>query len=81
MIVLDCLGDYCPVPLISAIKEAEKLGPGESMMVVTDHSCVQESLLLHFSDRGYDLSIDEVINGVWEVTISKKSQALPEGHI
>ncbi|MDD2457828.1 MAG: sulfurtransferase TusA family protein [Eubacteriales bacterium] len=79
MIVLDCLGDFCPVPLISAKGEAKRLQPGDSLMVVTDHSCVLESLCDYFSDRDYGVAVEEVINGVWEVTISRKSKRRPAG--
>ena len=72
MEILNCLGDFCPVPLLNAVEAARKLAPGESFMLVTDHSCVLESLREHFISRRYDLSIEEVLNGVWEVTISKK---------
>jgi len=81
MIVLDCLGDFCPVPLISAKEKAKHLQPGESLMVVTDHSCVLESLRDYFTDRDYGIAVEEVINGVWEVTISRKSKHLPGGQI
>ncbi|NCA99346.1 MAG: sulfurtransferase TusA family protein [Clostridia bacterium] len=81
MIVLDCLGDFCPVPLISAKEKVKNLQPGDSLMVVTDHSCVLESLRDYFSDRDYGIAVDEVLNGVWEVTISRKLKPQPEGQI
>lgn len=68
---LNCFGDFCPVPLLKAKNEAEKLNSGESFMLVTDHSCVVESVNEYFSIRKYQLEIDEVINGVWEITITK----------
>lgn len=68
---LDCFGDFCPVPLLKAQKEIKKLASGDTLMLVTDHSCVVESIEEYFSKRQYDLDIDEVINGVWEITITK----------
>lgn len=68
---IDCFGDFCPLPLLKAQKEVKTLGPGESFMLVTDHSCVVESIEDHFHLDQYDLSIDEVINGVWEIEIKK----------
>lgn len=69
---IDCLGDFCPVPLLKAAKAACSLRPGEHFMLVSDHSCVVESLTEYFTGRPFTLEIDEVLNGVWEVTISRK---------
>lgn len=68
---IDCFGDFCPLPLLKARKEVEQLGHGDSFMLVTDHSCVVESINDHFSSDKYDLDIYEAINGVWEITIKK----------
>ncbi len=71
MIKINCLGDFCPVPLLKATAAAKKLAKGDSFMLVTDHSCVVESLTDYFNQRAYHLNMDEVINGVWEITIKK----------
>ena len=68
---IDCFGDFCPLPLLKARKEMEELDHGESFMLVTDHSCVVESISDHFNSTKYDLAIYEAINGVWEITIKK----------
>lgn len=47
------------------------MNSGESVMAVTDHSCVQESVINHFKDRGEKVLVDEVMNGVWEITVTK----------
>lgn len=66
---LDCFGDFCPVPLMRAQKEIKELAPGEELMLVTDHSCVVASIHEYFTLRKCDIQIDEVLNGVWEITI------------
>lgn len=68
---LNCFGDFCPIPLLKAQREIIKLASGENLMLVTDHSCVVESIHDYFNIRNYDVYIDEVINGVWEITITK----------
>lgn len=68
---LNCFGDFCPVPLLKAQREVKDLHIGESLMIVTDHSCVVESVEEYFNLRHYKLFTEEVINGVWEITISK----------
>jgi len=69
---IDCFGDFCPVPLLKAKNEVEKLGHGESFMLVTDHSCVVESIHDHFDHQSVAIDIYEAINGVWEITITNE---------
>lgn len=68
---LDCFGDFCPVPLLKAQNAVKDLAFGDSLMLVTDHSCVVESINDYFQARKYTTLIDEVLNGVWEITITK----------
>ncbi len=68
---IDCFGDFCPVPLLKAQKEVTQLDSGDSFMLVTDHSCVVESIDDHFHTSKYDIDVFEAINGVWEITIKK----------
>lgn len=68
---ITCFGDFCPIPLLKAQDSVKELAVGESTMLVTDHSCVVESVRDYFEIRSFDLLIDEVINGVWEITIRK----------
>ncbi len=70
---LNCLGDMCPVPLMNAIKAMAVLAPGEVLMMVTDHSCVVTSINEFFKKEQYSVCSDEVLLGVWEIAISKKS--------
>jgi TusA-related sulfurtransferase len=68
---IDCFGDYCPIPLLKAKKEFDNLDSGESFMLVTDHSCVAESIKDYFSKSTCTFICEEVLNGVWEITITK----------
>lgn len=72
MIKLDCFGEFCPIPLLKIQKALKTMASGESVLTITDHSCVVESIedFLRKGEAAYD--IDEVMNGVWEITITKK---------
>jgi TusA-related sulfurtransferase len=71
MKTIDCLGEMCPIPVLR-IKEALKtMKPGEAIKVITDHSCVQQSILDHFTKGTLQAVSDEVMNGIWEITIIK----------
>ncbi|SKC90771.1 sulfurtransferase TusA family protein [Maledivibacter halophilus] len=68
---IDCLGDVCPVPIIKTKKGLQSIGPGESIIVVTDHSCTLEALVSLLENYNVKFESDEVINGVWEITVTK----------
>lgn len=68
---IDCLGEYCPIPILRIKEHLKKSSKGEPFMVVTDHSCVLQSIEDYCKKIKLDIDIDEVINGVWEITITK----------
>lgn len=71
MIKIDCFGDMCPVPLIKLQNQLKDLKDNETMQLVVDHSCVVESIQEYYKNSKHHLEITEVINGVWEVVITK----------
>jgi TusA-related sulfurtransferase len=42
--LVDCVGDMCPVPLVKAQIQYKKIKPGDSITIVTDHSCTSQNL-------------------------------------
>lgn len=68
---VDCLGDICPVPVIKTKKELRNMNSGDSITVVTDHSCTCEALVDSLKKYKVEIELEEVINGVWEITITK----------
>lgn len=73
MVKVDCLGDFCPLPLLKAQEASAALAPGEGFLLVTDHSCTEEALVELFEGTGFTVESDEVINGVWEITVTRIS--------
>ncbi|WP_432407792.1 sulfurtransferase TusA family protein [Wukongibacter sp. M2B1] len=71
MKTLDCLGDICPIPIVKIKKELQTMKSQESIKVVTDHSCVANSILDHYKNKKVSIQTEEVINGVWEIIITK----------
>lgn len=66
---IDCLGDMCPVPILSIQKELKAIKKGESIMLITDHSCTLTSLKDFCRMHQLTYECNEVMNGIWEVTI------------
>ena len=69
---IDCLGEICPIPILRIKEELKTLPKGGSFMLVTDHSCVLQSISDHYKkSSNIRLEPEEVINGVWEIIITK----------
>ena len=71
MNTIDCLGDMCPIPVLKIQKELKKTKTGVSIKVITDHSCVVESIKSRFDSKDISFEFDEVMNGVWEIILKK----------
>lgn len=69
---IDCFGDICPVPVIKLQHRIAGIAQGESFMMVVDHSCAIEHMREVLMKEDLEWVIDEVMNGVWEVTVAKK---------
>lgn len=68
---LDCLGEACPVPLVKAQKELEKMSKGDVLIVSIDHSCAMKNIPDWAREVGYNVEIDEVGEGEWDIIIEK----------
>lgn len=67
---IDCLGDICPVPIMKLQKELKTIINGEEVLLVTDHSCTCSTVEEFCREKRLSCIIDEVMNGVWEITIA-----------
>lgn len=71
MYEIDCLGDMCPIPILK-LKQCDGLKEkGDQLKLVTDHSCVLESITGYCRRRKLKLEVVEPVNGVWELYIEK----------
>ena len=67
---LECLGDICPLPLMKLMQCKEQLEQGESVLLITDHSCTYESILSYCQKQKIHTEVVEPIPGIWEITLS-----------
>lgn len=70
-VVLDCMGEACPVPLIKTEKALEKLDKGDILIVQIDHSCAMKNVPEWARKQGHNVEIEEVADGEWECVIEK----------
>ncbi|MEG1205965.1 MAG: dTDP-4-amino-4,6-dideoxygalactose transaminase [Angelakisella sp.] len=76
MVELDCLGDMCPVPVMK-LQECTRLqNAGESVKLITDHSCTVESVRNFCQTHKLLLAVVEPINGIWELTVTKPESSV-----
>lgn len=68
---IDCFGDICPIPLLKLHMEIDQMHSGESFLMVVDHSCVIEHIREDLAKSDLSYSINEVLNGVWEINVTK----------
>ena len=54
---IDCLGDMCPIPIMK-------------LKLVTDHSCVVESIGSYCRKMHLKMETVEPMNGIWELYIT-----------
>ena len=70
-VVLDCMGEACPVPLIKTEKAMAELEPGDVLIVQIDHSCAMKNVPEWARKQGYNVEVEEVDDGEWECIIEK----------
>ena len=68
---LDCMGEACPVPLMKAEKKMNTLVAGDVLVVHIDHSCAMKNVPEWARKQGYNVEVEEVDAGEWDVIIEK----------
>lgn len=70
LIRIDCLGDMCPIPIMKLMQREGELSKVKQILLITDHSCVSESVNNYCRSHHFKVEILEPVNGVWEFYIS-----------
>lgn len=68
---LDCLGEVCPVPLIKTQKKIASMASGDVLAVHIDHSCAMKNIPDWARKEGYNVEVEEIDDGEWDVIIEK----------
>lgn len=66
---VDCLGEACPVPLMRVQKQVEQCKAGDVIIAQIDHSCAMKNIPEWARNQGYNVDVEEVDDGEWEVII------------
>ena len=70
-VILDCLGEACPVPLIKTQNKLKAMEIGDVLIVQIDHSCAMKNVPEWAIKEGHNVEIEEVADGEWELIIEK----------
>lgn len=70
-VLMDCLGEACPVPLVKAQNKLNELNVGDVLVVQIDHSCAMKNLPEWARKDGHNVEVEEIDDGEWEVIIEK----------
>ncbi|VBB05358.1 sulfurtransferase tusa [Lucifera butyrica] len=70
---LDCLGEACPIPVLKVQKKLPELKAGDVLIVNIDHSCALKNVPEFARKEGYNVEIEEVDDGVWDIFIEKSA--------
>lgn len=66
---LNCLGDMCPIPILK-LKQCQHIKEhGGQLKLITDHSCVVESITNYCVQKKLRIHVVEPMNGIWELYI------------
>lgn len=68
---IDCLGDFCPIPVIKAKKAYKEINHGDKLIIITDHSCAFPNIKDAFKNYNCSIKSEEEIKGIWKITIEK----------
>lgn len=69
--LLDCIGEACPIPLLKAQEAIKGMETGDILIVNVDHSCAIKNVPDWARSVGYNVEIEEVAEGEWDIIIEK----------
>ena len=67
---IDCLGDMCPIPIMKLKQCREIKEHGGQIKLVTDHSCVVESIGSYCRKMHLKMETVEPMTGIWALYIT-----------
>ncbi len=72
---LDVRGDICPYPMLKTVEALKKLPKNKTLVVITDRAPALESIPTQAHRRGFGVTIEQVGNPEWRITLSPEGEA------
>ncbi|RAK08624.1 TusA-related sulfurtransferase [Halanaerobium saccharolyticum] len=70
-IVIDCIGDPCPLPLIKTERRLRKLNSGEQICLQIDHNCALNIIPEWARKKGFQVKVEKTPYLEWNIYIKK----------
>lgn len=70
--VLDCVGLYCPMPIIQTKERIDELSQGDVLEVIADDKGIVTDMPAWCKSTGHELLTIEERNGEWHVYVRKR---------
>ena len=70
---LDCVGLYCPVPIVQTSKKIKELAPGEVLQVVATDKGIVKDMPAWCESTGHEFLKVEEVDGEWHAYVRKKA--------
>jgi len=70
---IDCVGLYCPMPIVNTAKSIQKMDPGQVLELIADDEGVKQDLPNWSRITGNEFLGIEEVNGKYHVYIKKKA--------
>jgi len=70
-VVVDCYGEACPIPIVKSENALADMAIGDLLIVQIDHSCAMKNVPEWAREQGYNVEVEEIDDGEWEVFIEK----------
>jgi len=70
-VIVDCYGEACPIPIVKSEKALADMAVGDLLIVQIDHSCAMKNVPEWAREQGYNVEVEEIDDGEWEVFIEK----------
>lgn len=67
---IDCIGLFCPIPIVKAKIAYKNIKSCESINIITDHSCTPQGIKDAFKNYNCKIEIEEE-GGIWSIKITK----------
>ena len=68
---INCIGDFCPIPILKIKKALETCQIGDTLSVIADHDCVLESIEEYLDRNHFGFRLEPQEDGIFIITITK----------
>ncbi|MCX6004765.1 MAG: sulfurtransferase TusA family protein [Chloroflexi bacterium] len=73
-VTIDCIGLYCPMPIVNTAKKVKEMGAGQVLEIIADDEGIKQDMPNWARMTGNEFLGIEEDNGKYHVFVKKKPQ-------